>query len=210
MPQASLDSHASELPFFTLPLCIEHRSSRLSSLIVVTLLGMALVGLVLPVWLLAVFAVPALWIATDSPGAALQVLGGLAVWTGLFVLPAKGLLARFGTSRTIRIEAGRIAVLEQRLLGRRAWNAPLSQFIGVTHMVRASISGLHHELILVHVEPGRCVLLHRADRISQPMMDRACALLALPQVPARELYRFAARRPGARQPVLPLGVAQTT
>lgn len=197
MPQASLESIASDPLFSALPLIVEQRSSRISALILLCLLVPALVGLVLPVWFLAVFAVPALWIAAENPGAALQVLGGLAVWTGLFVVPAMRLLERFRTSRTVSIGTAMVSVRERRLVGERSWMVPLLQFTGVTHIIRTSLSGLHHELILVHNEPRRCIVLHRADRISQTTIDRAAQLLSLPQVPASELYRFAQRWPRA-------------
>jgi hypothetical protein len=56
--------------------------------------------------------------------------------------------------------------------------------------VRATLSGLRHELILVHPVRGRSLLLHAGDQMTRGLLERATTLLRLPEVPARELYRI--------------------
>ena len=72
--------------------------------------------------------------------------------------------------------------------GSTAWSVPLASYSGIAHHVRASLSGLRHELILVHPDPAKNLLVAVADRIPQATLDRAKALLRLPEVPAKSLY----------------------
>jgi len=195
MPQAVVDILASDPLFAKLPFSVDQRSSRASALIMLLLLVPALVTLLVPLGLLAVFAGPVAAIAASDPAAAIQVVLGLGLWTVLFVVPAKRLVQRFGRERRVHVDAGMVTVRETGVLGSRVWTAPLSEFRGLAYHVRATLSGLRHELILVHAVPGRSVLLHTADAISQSTIERAIRLLRLPQVPPGELYRFGARRP---------------
>ena len=194
MPQAVPEIVASDPPFDRLPVTIDQKSSRASALIMLLLLVPALLIVVVPVGLLAAFAAPALGIAADNPVAAAQVLIGIGIWTLLFVVPAKRIIQRFGSVRKIGIDARVVTVSDVGPFCARAWSAPLTEFSGIAHHVRATISGLHHELILVHGERGKSVLLHAADRISQATVERAATLLRLPEIPAQELYRFSVRR----------------
>lgn len=194
MSQSAFDVIVSDPLFTGLPLRVEQRPSRASGLIMLALLVPALVTLMVPVGLLAAFAAPAVSIAADNPVAAAQALLGLCMWTALFALPAKRIIQRFGRGRKIHIEAGLVTVSEQGAIRSRVWSAPLAEFSGLAHHVRATLSGLHHELILVHPERAKSVLLHTADHMSEATIERATALLGLPQVHPRELYRFRAQR----------------
>jgi hypothetical protein len=204
MPQAALDIVASNPLFDRLPFSVEQKSSRASAVIMLLLLVPAVATLLVPVGLIAAFATPALWAAMERPAAALQVVLGLGVWTVLFVLPAKRILQRFGTARDVRIEQGLVTVREQAAFRSRVWTAPLSDFSGIAHHVRSTLSGVRHELILVHRQRPKSVLLHAGDRIPQSTIESAAALLGMPHVPAGELYRLrAARRtPSTSAPVL--------
>jgi hypothetical protein len=194
MPQVLLDIVASNPLFDRLPLNVQQKSSRSSALIMLLLLVPAVLTMLVPVGLLAAFAAPALWTATENPVAATQVVVGLVIWTVLFVVPAKRLVQRFGTAREIRIEGGLVTVRESGAFRARVWNAPLSEYAGVAHHVRSTLSGVRHELILVHGKRAKSVLLHAGDKIPQSTIDCATVLFGLPHVPASELYRFGARR----------------
>jgi hypothetical protein len=87
-----------------------------------------------------------------------------------------------------------VTVREVGALRSRAWTAPLSEFAGVAHHIRSTLSGLRHELVLVHRVRGKSVLLlQTANAVPQATLERAAALLALPQVSAGELYRLGVR-----------------
>lgn len=204
MPQAMLVVVASSPLFDRLPFRVEQKTSRASAVIMLLLLVPAVAAMLVPVGLLAAFATPTLWAAAEHPGAAAQVALGLGIWTLLFVVPAKRIIQRFGTSREVRIEHGLVTVRERGGFRSRAWTAPLSTFCGVAHHVRSTLSGVRYELILVHKDRSRSVLLCAGDRIPQSTIDSAAALFGLPHVPAGALYRFGTAReaPAAPSPVL--------
>jgi len=204
-PQAVLDIVACDPPFDRLPLTIEQKSSRISALIMLMLLVPALLVVLVPTGLLVAYASSSLGVAADHPGAAAQVLVGIGLWTVLFVLPAKRIVQRFGTVRRIQVDTGAVSIGERGLFGSRRWSAPLSEYIGITRHLRSTLSGLRHELILVHCEPRKSVLLHSGDLASPPTIEQATRLLGLPEIQARELYR---RRTSGRAPAAVPAVAR--
>jgi hypothetical protein len=213
-PRAVLDIVACEPPFDRLPLTIEQKSSRISALIMLMLLVPALLVVLVPTGLLVAYASSSLGVAADHPGAAAQVLVGIGLWTvlfvlealaPLFVLPAKRIVQRFGTVRRIQVDTGAVSIGERGLFGSRRWSAPLSEYIGITRHLRSTLSGLRHELILVHREPPKSVLLHSGDLASPPTIEQATRLLGLPEIQARELYR---RRTSGRAPAAVPAVAR--
>jgi hypothetical protein len=201
MPPQAVDTVASAPPFDHLPLTIDQTSSRASALIMLVLLVPALLVGLVPTALLVAFASSSLGVAADHPGAAAQVLLGIGLWTVLFVLPAKRIVQRFGIVRRIHIDTDAITVNERGLFGARKWQAPLSEYSGIARHLRSTLSGLRHELILVHREPRKSVLLHSADLASPPTIDQAKRLLGLPEIQPRELYkRRTFHRPVAAAP----------
>jgi hypothetical protein len=196
-PQAVLDVVASASPFDRLPLTIDQTSSRASALIMLLLLVPALLVGLVPTALLVAFASSSLGVAADHPGAAAQVLVGIGLWTVLFVLPAKRIVQRFGFVRKIHVDSDTVTVSERGLFGSQRWTVPLSDYTGITRHLRSTLSGLRHELILVHREPRKSVLLHSGDLASAPAIDQAKRLLRLPEIQPRELYRRRTFRPAA-------------
>jgi hypothetical protein len=194
MPQALQVVVASNPLFDRLPFSVEQKSSRASALIMLLLLIPAVVTILVPVGLLAAFATQTFGAAVEHPEAAAQVGLGFGVWTLLFVLPAKRLIQRFGTARQVRIEMGLVTVRERGIFGARGWAAPLSEFSGVTHHVRSTLSGVQHELFLVHSDRSKSVLLHAGAQIPHASIEGAAALFGLPHVPAGALYRFGQAR----------------
>ena len=67
---------------------------------------------------------------------------------------------------------------------------PLASFAGVAHHVRASLSGTRHELILVHPDREKSVLLSLAAKVAQAEVDRVAALLGHKEISPGVLYRF--------------------
>jgi hypothetical protein len=190
MPEAVLDIVASTSIFEALPFSSEQRSSRTSALLILMLLipgiGLALV----PIVLLVAFAADTFGTATDNPGAAVQALVGILVWAFMFLVPATRMLQRFVAERRIEIDGSIVIVTDRGLFGARIWHAPLHSFRGIAHHVRSNLSGVRHELVLVHPQSRRSLLLHTGDQISRQTLERASGLLRLPEVSARELYRL--------------------
>jgi hypothetical protein len=91
----------------------------------------------------------------------------------------------------ITINAGRVHSLESGLLGARAWVEPLSAYVGVAHRVRTSLSGVRHELVLVHQNPSKSLILRSSPQISQEAVETAARLFALAEIPSREAASLA-------------------
>ena len=126
---------------------------------------------------------------SDNPSAVIKL--GLAISLTIAVawFPLRALFWRVGRQRRVTFHAGQVQVHDQSLLGETQWSAPFSSFLGVAHHVRATLSGAHHELFLVHPDPSRTILLHTADEIPQSTINHYAHLVALPELASRELYR---------------------
>ncbi len=138
----------------------------------------------------------------DHPAQGVEILLAIGFLAYLVALPTKRLVDRLATTRIVDIEDGVVTVTEGGYFRTWTWSAPLAAYAGVTHHVRASLSGTRHELILVHPEREKSVLLCVAARTSQSEVDRIAGLLGHQQIPPSELYRFKGLRP--RMPTAPL------
>ena len=125
---------------------------------------------------------------TGRPMAALQIAAGLVLWATLFVLPASRAVATLWRRREVSISNGVIEISDRRLMGMQTRLVVLSSYTGIAHHIRASLSGLTHELVLVHADPDLTVTVSSAERITQGTLDAAKALLRLPEVPPRAIY----------------------
>jgi hypothetical protein len=187
--------------FDQLPVRIERCPSLASVVFDLCLLCAMLAGLasIFTVAVAHAVAEPrALAVLSNHPVAAVQGLFGLAVLLAIVVLPVRRLLRRVGARRTVEVHADVVRVSETTLWGTRQWEEPLARYRGVAHHVRASLSGLRHELVLVHESAARNVIMAESDRITHTTIERAKALLGLPELPARELYARSAATPPHR------------
>lgn len=124
------------------------------------------------------------------PGAAVQLALGLAFWSLLFAWPLKRLANSVASMRLLVIEPDRVVVTDSGLLSSRKWEAPIGDYSGLAHHVRTSLSGVRHELVLVHPDRAKSVLVAIGGRFSQAQIDATCALLLCPEIPSKELYKF--------------------
>jgi hypothetical protein len=194
MLQAASSNVASAPPFGSLPFHAEHRSSRTGAVLILLLLVPVLGMVIVPVGLVLAFAGHEVGEAVVHHPLGATILGaGLTAWLALFLVPAKRIIQRFGHRRRVIIACERVTVADESLFGARHWSAPLAEFRGIAHHVRATLSGVRHELILVHPSRNRAVVLHSAHAIAQSTIDRATALFRLQQIPAHELYRVTQR-----------------
>lgn len=171
-------------------------SERWSEIIRLVLLAGLAGVIVLPQIALAVYALlnpetRAMILARPLMTAELAVAMGF--WMGLFAWPLRRLLARVNGRRRVEISRSIVAVRDEKLLGTKTWMAPLSAYQGITHRVRASLSGSRHELVLVHPDASRSVLLMVSEYISEAEIQRFANHLGLPQIPAQQVY--GGRRP---------------
>lgn len=168
------------------------------------LLGLAIggmLGLLLPVGMIAFDAfsnpqlVNSLW---EHPGSAALLLAGVVLGIALLTFPLRAGIARLTSAGRVEMADGMVTVERRGIVGTERWSVPLAQYCGVTHHIRATLSGPRHEIILIHPEPDKDVLLHLAGRHPQEGADYYARLLGLPEMPPRELYHRHRRAP---QPV---------
>ena len=191
--------------FDSFPVRAEQASSRTAAVIMLLLLIPVLGTVLVPIGLLLVFAPGEVQDAVGHHPLIGAVLGlGLLTILALFLVPSLRVIQRFCTHRRVTIVDERVTVADTGPFRSRHWSVPLAEFRGVAHLVRAILSGVRHELILVHSARERSLVLHTADAIAQSTIDQATALLRLQQIPANELYRITQRRSHARAlPTLP-------
>lgn len=159
------------------------RSKRVSSILRFTALSALAAAVVGPQLVLAIHAM-----ANDEvraqimaqPLVAVELTLAFAFWIGLFGWPLKRLLDRVNGQRDVEITPENVAVRDDRVLGLEQWTAPLADYTGITHRIRSSLSGTRHELILVHPDPERSVLLMVAEHILDRDIHQFAHLLGRP------------------------------
>ena len=132
-----------------------------------------------------------------KPLVACELAIALAFWIALFAWPLKALVQRLAWRRSIEISSDTVSIADDRTFASGVWSAPLHTYKGVAHHIRASLSGNRHELVLVHPDADRSVLLMTADSISDTDIARMARLLGMPQVAAKELYAWSSTTDGA-------------
>lgn len=204
MALAVFDTVTQTGSFKNLPLRLDQGCSWMAAVSRLVLVGPALLVLAVPLALLAtqMLVVPGtLDRIAERPLAAVQVVVGLALWGALLLIPIRSALLRLWSSRQVEIAADRVTVHETALFDQCNWSLPVSSYLGVAHHIRASLSGLSHEIVLVHADPRRSVTVLVADRVTQSMVDEVKHALALPEVPAKALYESKTARVHRRAPI---------
>lgn len=178
----------SQLPFRLVGSCSHRAAAVKLALAIPAALG---VGFALTAVALDAALAPGAWaIIAQHPAIGLEILVAVAFCTYLLALPIKRLFDRLVVKRAAEIGYGRVAVTERGHFRTRTWSVPLASYLGIAHHVRASLSGTRHELILVHPDRDKSVLLSVADTLSQNEVARVAAILGHTEIPARELYRL--------------------
>ncbi len=122
-------------------------------------------------------------------GSSLLLAAGVAVGLVLLAYPLRAGLARLGGRTKVRLADGQVFVERRGVLRSQNWSAPLSQFCGVTHHIRATLSGARHEIILVHPDPAKDVLLNLGSRHPKEGADHFAYMLGMAEVQPRTLYQ---------------------
>lgn len=192
MTQAALEIIGLNHRLDALPLHITQRFSRTS---VVARLALLVPAILLVLVLVSFIGLSsdALAQVTEHPADALLAGFGVMLFACLFVLPFSRAIKALVSHRTVRIEAGTVTVEDHGLFGSSSWSLPLTAYRGVAHVVRTSLSGARHELVLVHPVRNRRILLCAADKLSETDLDQASRVLNLPLLPANDLYRWPSR-----------------
>ena len=88
--------------------------------------------------------------ALAQPLATFQIVVGILMLAALLLVPARRLVAGIGRAGIVEIDGKLVQVAEKGLLSTRQFSEPLEAYRGVAHRIRTSVSGIHHELVLVH------------------------------------------------------------
>lgn len=171
------------------------RRSRLPALGLLTLIGAAIA---LPQIGLAAYAIADPVIRHEIAGQpliAIQWIAALALWTAVLVIPAHRLATASGRRSSIEVSPTVVRVSEE--YGRRteSWSEPLASFSGVAHHTRTSLSGMRQELVMVHPNRGRSVIIAAAPLISDSAHEDMARFLSLPRVHPAAIYGFSGPHP---------------
>jgi hypothetical protein len=196
------------------PIHSAQTSKRWSEIIrLVVLTGLA-ATIVLPQIALALYALgnpETRTLILAKPLMTAELAVALVFWIALFAWPLRRLLARVNGRRKVEISRLIVAVRDEKLLKTDTWSAPLASYTGVSHQIRASVSGSRHELILVHPDKSRSVLLMVAEHISEADIQRFTRLLGLPHLQVTSMKqpkRAAPKRDNRLEASGPLELAQ--
>lgn len=186
MRLAAIDRTTPSMPDFAVPfLSIEQLPARRSTGVLLALLLLFGAVLLSPFYMIATAALAdqALRDAVSTrPLASLQILTGLAFWLVLLGFPIYRLLNALTRSRTIELADGCVTVVDRAFGDAKSWSAPVTEFLGVAPYLRASLSGVRHELVLVHPDRARSVLIAMAPRLMQSEVDQVALALGLPEL----------------------------
>ncbi len=179
----------SELPFRLVQTCSQRAATILLALAFTVILGIAVASLIF--LFEAVSAPAARTLLVQHPALGLEILAAIVFWLYLTALPVRRLIYRMTSARTVEMDPDTVTVNERGPLRTLTWSAPLASYAGLAHHLRASLSGTRHELILVHPEKNKSVLLAVAASLPQSEVDRVAELLGQPEVSTGALYRYA-------------------
>jgi hypothetical protein len=167
------------------------RASWTTVLGIVTALsmGLSLFGGMILVASQALSEPEALNLALARPMATFQIVAGLLLLATLLLVPVQRLFARVGRTGLIEIDDRVVRVRESGLLAGRSFAEPLAAYEGAAHRIRTTLSGVQHEVILVHPDPRRDVVI--ALDAATPSMTPAAMLaqLNLPEIALADIGR---------------------
>lgn len=194
MAVARLDGTELAGSTYTLPITLNHKASATSYFVAASFILCAACFLLVPFVLLVAMAAyepNSVWMIARNPSTAIQLGLALLVGIAFVTYPLRRLVQRMRSPRLIMINDGTVSATGSRPDGKPAWSEPLSAYKGIAHHVRTTLSGAHHEIVLIHAEPSKSVVLQTAERIAQPDVDAVAALLNIAEIPARMMYERA-------------------
>ena len=160
-------------------------------------MGLSLFGGMILVASQALSEPEALNLALARPMATLQIVAGLLLLATLVLVPVHRLFARVGRAGLIEIDDRMVRVRETGLLAGRSFAEPLAAYEGAAHRIRTTLSGVQHEVVLVHADARRDVVIV-LDAVKPTMTPAAMmAQLALPEIAVADIPRV---RRGDRTP----------
>jgi len=189
MRAAAFETILPNTPVTALPLNLVQTPSRSSPLLLLALALPAALAVLAPYSMIALHAAGDSSLLTDRTAATTQAALALVLWALVFCWPILRRTQRMATRRDVTIENGIVSVQDVGLLGNKSWEQPLTAYRGIAHHVRSSLSGTRHELLLIHPDPARSLLLRATEKISQAEIDTLGNLLGCREIAPQVFYR---------------------
>lgn len=164
--------------------------TRWSAMLGLATAGLMAIGLFGGMFLLTSHALStpdAIDLALSQPMTTLQGIVGLLMLSALLFVPVRRLAEEAGSRGLVEIDGGMVRVSEEGLFSARRFREPLDAYSGIAHRVRTTLSGVRHELVLVHPDARRDVViaLDRMEAVVTPAS--MIARLGLPEIAARDI-----------------------
>ena len=131
----------------------------------------------------------ALALARERPLVTLQIVVGLLLLAALVLVPIRRLATRAGRAGLVEIDNGFVRVRESGLFSTRSFVEPLDTYLGISHRIRTTLSGIEHELVLVHPNVHRDVVIALDGAPPAAAVARMMTRLALPEIAAGDIAR---------------------
>ena len=97
-----------------------------------------------------------------------------------------------GQKILLKVFSDRVTIAERSLLGSHNYESPISAYVGVARRMRTTLSSVHHEVVLVHRDRRRNVVLCDDSAGAMPVLESIKQRLGLPELDARDINRVIA------------------
>jgi hypothetical protein len=168
---------------YRLPITLKQSEPKLAKLpgllLMTTLAGL----IVVPQIGLAVYALASAELRAAlaaQPVAALELAAAFVFWAGLVCWPLRNIIIALISDRVIDIRDGEVMVIDRTPLSAHGWRMPLATYAGVAVHLRTSLSSVRREVVLMHPNPNRSVILATAERFGEREILELCHILGLP------------------------------
>ena len=145
--------------------------ATLAALIVIPQIGLAVYALASPE-LRAVLAA--------NPIAAIELAVAFVFWAGLVCWPLRNIVVAMASDRIIDIRNGDVMVVDRTPFSSHGWRMPLATYSGVAVHLRTSLSSVMRDVVLVHPEASRSLVLATAEQVGKGEILELCRILGLP------------------------------
>lgn len=187
-----------ETALAALPTTLEQTPSRAAPFLLIALAMPAAVLSLVPFAMIAIHATHDASLFAERPASSAAIGIALLAWIIVFGWPIWVRATRSSSSRCVEISHDQISVRDHGMLRANSWREPIAGYNGLAHRVRSSLSGTRHELILVHPNPDRSVLVRVAPFIGEAEVAATAALLGCPEIAPRVIYPAPVSTPRAR------------
>lgn len=168
---------------YRLPITLRQSEPKLARLPGLLLMSTLAALIVVPQIGLAVYALASAELRAAlaaHPIAAIELAVAFTFWAGLVCWPLRNIILAMASDRIIDIRNGEVMVVDRTPFSTHGWRMPLVTYSGITVHLRTSLSSVLREVVLVHPDPRRSVILAMAEQIGKREILELCRILGLP------------------------------